>query len=148
MKTKQNGRNYSLDKFIIVHCSSFVQLQEAAQQVSTPLQLPSGHTQVGYLIDNITNSDPDLHAAIASICVDTNGMCSNFEAAVAFLLPVEPYIKHRTAGDKNITIADTQALKNKSNSKTGVDFRWHTPEEYTKLTKEQHSELYQWQHTK
>ena len=45
-------------------------------------------------------------------------------------------------------IADAQALRNKSSTKTGVDLRWHKPEEYKKLTKEQRSELYTWQNTK
>ena len=147
MNTKWNGRNYSLERFTGVHRSSFVQLQEAAAQVVTPLQLPSEHTRVGYLIDNINNSDPDLRAAIASIRVDTNGMRSNFEAAVAFLLPVDPYVKHKKT-DRQVNIADIQALKNKSDSKTGVDLRWHTPDEYAKLNKDQKSELYQWQKTK
>ena len=37
MNTKWNGRNYSLDKFTGVHRSSYVQLQEAAKHVDTPL---------------------------------------------------------------------------------------------------------------
>ena len=101
---------------------SFVQLQEAEAQAVTPLQLPSKHTRVSYLIDNFNNSDADLAAAIASIRVDTNGMRSNFEAVVAFLLPVDPYVKHKKT-DRQVTIANTQVLKNKSVSNTGVDLR-------------------------
>jgi len=39
-------------------------------------------------------------------------------------------------------------LKGKSDSRTGVDLRWHTKEEYSKLNKDQRAELYQWQQTK
>ena len=92
----------------------------------------------------MNNSDPDLRAAIASICVDTNGMRSNLEAAVVFLLPVDLYVKHK-CNDKQSIITDAQALKNKSNSKTGVGLFWHTPEEYSRLNKYQRSGLYQWQ---
>ena len=48
----------------------------------------------------------------------------------------------------HVTIADAQALKNKFHSKTGVDLRWHTPEEYAQLNKAQRAELYTWQQTK
>ena len=148
MNTKWNGRNYSLEKFTGMHRNSFVQLQEAATHVN--FQLPTEHTRVGYLLDNIVNSDPDLRAAIASVRIDTNGMRANFEDAVAFLLPVDPYSKNRRNNQDNrqANISDTNALKNKSQSKTGVDLRWHTPEEYKTLNKEQRAELYEWQRTK
>ena len=74
-------------------------------------------------------------------------MRSNFEVAVAFLLPVDPYVKHKKTY-RQVTIANAQALKNKSNSNTGVDLRWHTLDEYAELNKDQRSELYQWQKTK
>ena len=147
MNTKWNGRNYSLEKFTGIHRSSYISLQEAAAHIN--FQLPTDHTRVGYLIDNIVNADPDLRAAIASVRIDTNGMRSNFETAVAFLLPVDPYSKHQGRNkDKNPNISDANALRNKSTSKTGVDFRWHKPDEYKTLSKEQKSELYEWQRSK
>jgi hypothetical protein len=146
MNTKWNGRNYSLEKFTGMHRSSFVQLQEAASHVA--FQLPTQRTRVGYLIDNINNSDPDLRAAIASIRVDTQGMREDFESSVAFLLPVDPYSKQKRSNERNAQISDTHALKNKSHSKTGVDLRWHKPDEYKLLTREQRMELYDWQRTK
>lgn len=144
--TKWNGRNYSLEKFTGLHRSSFVQLQEAALHVN--FQLPTQHTRVGYLIDNIHNSDPDLRAAIANIRLDTTNLRENFEASVAFLLPVDPYAKHKNQPNPNGQISDANALKNKQQSKTGVDLRWHKPEEYSKLNKAQRIELYAWQRTK
>ena len=146
MNTKWNGRNYSLEKFTGLHRSSYVQLQEASDHVN--FQLPTEHTRVGYLIDNIENNDPDLRAAIASVRINTNGMRDDFEAAVAFLLPVDPYSRSRSKNRvKNPSISDAR-LKSQTQSKTGVDFRWHTPAEYRKLSKEQRAELYDWQQTK
>ena len=146
MNTKWNGKNFSLEKFTGMHRSSFVQLEEASDHVN--FQLPTEHTRVGYLIDNINNPDPDLRAAIASIRIDTNGMRSDFETAVSFLLPVDPYSKTKRGQDKNINVSDVHALKNKSSSKSGVDFRWYKPEEYKLLNKEQRAELYEWQKSK
>ena len=47
-----------------------------------------------------------------------------------------------------IAMISDATLFGQSNSKTGVDLRWHTNAEYQKLTKDQRQELYQWQHTK
>ena len=148
MNTKWNGRAFSLEKFTGMHRSAYVNLEEASDHVN--FQLPAEHTRVGYLIDNIHNPDPDLRAAIANVCLDTNGMRSNFEDTVAFLLPVDPYSKHCRSQDNkhHANVSDTSALKGKHQSRTGVDFRWYKPDEYKELTKEQRSELYEWQHSK
>ena len=144
---KWNGKQYGLDKFTNLHRTAFVALQEAGIHVN--FQLPNEHTRVGYLIDNINNSDPDLRAALASIRANTNGMRDNFETAVTFMLPVCPYAKHsRNRNNHNNPIISEITLKGKQHSKTGVDFRWHTPDEYHRLSKEQRQELYQWQKTK
>ena len=141
---KWNGRSYSLDKFCTLHRSAYVALEEAAIHVN--FQLPTEHTRVGHLIDNITHNDPDLRAAIASIRINTDNMRSDFEGAVTALLPVDPYIKSR-AKKGGAEISDV-TLKGISQSKTGVDLRWHTKEEYSKLNSEQRQELYKWQQTK
>ena len=46
MNTKWNGQAYSLEKFIGLHRSSFIMLQEAA--IHVPFQLPTEHSRVGY----------------------------------------------------------------------------------------------------
>jgi hypothetical protein len=146
INTKWNGRNFSLEKFTGMHRSAYVHLEEAANHVN--FQLPTEHTRVGYLIDNLNNADPDLRAAIANVRLDTNGMRSNFEDTVAFLLPVDPYSKHKRNQDKTANISDVNTLKGKAQSKTGVDLRWHKYDEYKKLNKEQRAELYEWQRSK
>ena len=129
INNKWNGRQYGLDKFMNLHRTAYIQLDEAAIHVN--FQLPNEYSRVGYLIDNITNTDPDLRAAIAAIWANTNNMRNDFEAAVTFLLPVCPYAKHsRNRNNNNGTAVISDAtLIGKSSSKTGVDLRWHTPEE-------------------
>ena len=148
MNTKWNGKVYSLEKFTGMHRSKFVQLEEAAVHVN--FQLPTEYTRVGYLLDNIQSRDANLAAAMGSIRINTNGMRQNFERAVAFLLPVCPYARNQAELKENRQVPTVGAttLKNMSESKTGVDFRWYTKQEYVKLSPDQKAELYEWQHSK
>ena len=98
MNTHWTGKSYSLEKFTGLHRTKYVQLEEASTHIN--FQLPTQHSRVGYLIDNIKSTDPHLAAALGTIRLNTNDMRSNFETAVAFMLPVCPY---------------TKAIKNKSN---------------------------------
>ena len=141
MNVKWNGRAYSLEKFTGLHRSAYTALEEAALHVK--FQLPNERSRVGYLLDNITDNDPDMRAALASIRANINNMREDFEESTKFILPVCPYIKHRSKRGGN-SAQISGILKGKQDSKTGVDFRWHTKEEYVKLTKEQRTELYQW----
>ena len=154
LNTKWNGRIYSLEKFCNQHRTKFVNLEEAQNHVD--FQLPTAHTRVGYLLDNIENADADLRAAIANIRQNVNDTRSNFEAAIAVLLPVDPFLKQRKNngghGRNNNTnganISSALTSNNDSNSagigKTGVHLRFHKVNEYTKLTAAQKDELYQW----
>ena len=145
MNTKWNGKNYALEKFTGMHRNAFVTMTEASSHIT--VQLPTEHSRVGYLLDNITSSDPELMATIASVKIPGNGMRDNFEDAVNFILPADPYVKNSGRSNRNnlARISDTNALKNSSDTKTGVDLRWHTRAEYVKLTPEQRQELYDWQ---
>ena len=141
---KWNGKQYPLEKFTGLHRSAFVNMAEAASHVT--VQLPTEHSRVGYLLDNITSTDPSLMAAIASVKIETNLMRDNFEEAVAFILPSDPYTRSNNRFNRDVArISDTNALKNSQMSKTGVDLRWHTRSEYAQLSQEQKQELYEWQ---
>ena len=72
MSTKWDGRTYGIKKFTGLHRTAYVFLEEAALHVD--FQLPTQHSRVGFLLDNITNQDADLIAALASIRVNTNQM--------------------------------------------------------------------------
>ena len=133
MNVKWNGRAYSLEKFTGLHRSVYTTLEEAVLHVK--FQLPNERSRVGYLLDNITDNDPDLRAVLASIRANINNMRDDFEESTKFILPVCPYIKHRSKRGGN-PAQISGILKGKQDSKTGVDFRWHTEEEYAKLTKE------------
>ena len=123
-----------------------MQMQEAALHVA--FQLPNEHSRVGYLIENIVNSDPDLRAAIAQVRVDRDGMRKDFEGTVTYLLPVDPFFKKLSNNSNRNPQVSATTLQNKSKSRTGVDFTWHKPEDYKKLTPAQKKELYEWQSTK
>ena len=152
LNTKWNGRVYSLEKFCNQHRSRFVNLEEAQNHVD--FQLPTEHTRVGYLIDNIENADADLRAAIANIRQNVNDTRTNFESAIAVLLPVDPYLKQRRNTDRspnnqgaNISSAGTPNKPDSSSAgtgKTGVNLRFHTDAEYVTLTAAQKDELYKW----
>lgn len=76
-------------------------------------------------------------------------MRDNFESSVTFILPVCPYAKHsRNRDHSNNTVISDATLKGKQHSKTGIDLRWHTHDEYQQLNKKQRQELYQWQKSK
>ena len=48
---KWNSHNYTLENFTGLHRSCYINLEEARQHID--FQLPTEHTRVGYLIDNI-----------------------------------------------------------------------------------------------
>ena len=107
------------------------------------------HSRVGYLIDNIVNSDPDLRAVIVQVRVDRNGMRSQFEDTVTYILPVDPFVKKPSHDNRrNPQVSYAATLQNKSKSCIGVDLCWYKPDEYKKLNPVQKKELYEWQSTK
>ena len=79
-------------------------------------------------------------------------MRSDIEAAVAHMLPVCPYKKHksnsRSGGNVRLAHISDATLTGKSSSKSGVDLRWHTKKECALFNASQKQELYQWQQSK
>lgn len=153
MNTKWNGQTYSLEKFCNHHRSRFVNLEEAKNHVD--FQLPTAHTRVGYLLDNITNNDADLRAAIANIRQNVNDTRSDFENAVSVLLPVDPFLKKRQASKDtnkpnttgNVGSTNTSNGNNARVGKTGVKLQFHTDVDYENLTGAQKTELHKWRNT-
>ena len=147
----------ALECFCAQHCNANEQLKLAKEHV--PYQLPTEYTWVGYLLDAIKNSNPQLQAAIAAVKSDndpTTGMCYNFEKCVAYILPSDPVSHQAAANQKHpaVTISETtadttaniSAMKYEIGS-TGVHLWYHTSEEYVQLTKAQQAELHKWQNT-
>ena len=110
-----------------------------------------------YLLKGIQYPDPGMHVAMASICTDNGlqGMCNNFEALAAHLLPYDPVIKKQAVSPKYLAaqisalegdsaeISDTTGKK-PSIGKSGVHIHYHMTVEYHKLSVEQDRELREW----
>ena len=147
-KWRSNG-SMKLERHCSLHRTAYVQMVAASSHIN--YQTPNEHTRIGFLLDSIESTDAELHAAMASIKQDKtpNGLRSNFEDAVATLLPADPVAKKQTSsGDKrknvdvssvDVEIGATHMRSGKG--KTGVDFRWHTVPEFKDLNKAQKDEL-------
>ena len=147
-----------LEIFISIHRNCFVSMNQCAQKIT--VQFPYEFNCVGYLLDAIECPDPQLQAALAQVRQDKTpitGLRNNFENAVAHLKPSDPVARNRlktnrtgtlssVKGDEPTTEANVAAFGDKSGkgSKTGVDLRYHTKEEYKTLTTAQKSELWEW----
>ena len=151
MNTRWTGRNYSLERFCNQHRSRFVNLEEASTHVD--FQLPTAHTRVGYLIDNIEHPDADLRAAIANIRQNVNETRSSFENSVTVLLPVDPFKTSRKGGNNHqnapganlsSTSGSTTDKSNDGIGKSGVVFHFYDGSEYAKLNSAQKKELHEW----
>ena len=71
MTAKCNGKKYDLQTYCSQHQAKFQQLVEASQHVV--FKVPTEHTRVGYLIENIECYDEALQAAISKVRKDTVG---------------------------------------------------------------------------
>ena len=149
-KWKGQSSNYSLEKFIAQHRSSFVTLSQCGTHVD--YQLPNGTSRVTYLLSNIECNAAPLQAAMALIRNDNGagGKMNDFESSASFLLPHDPVSQMRSSSDKKRAHADVSEVhadlsndvtKKPRAGKTGVEFRFHTSKEYSKLTDEQRKEL-------
>lgn len=145
MTSKWNGKRYSLESFCSQHRSRYLQLEEAS--IHTKCQLPNEHTRVGYLLDNIDTSDAGLQVAVGSIRQNHNNLRDNFEASVATLLPVDPYVKSNASKKPAHYEVSSVTSNTGRGSKTGVDLRWYKPEEYKTLSTDAKKELREWQGT-
>jgi hypothetical protein len=143
--------NYLLERHTQQQRNAYASMTAFAQHVA--YQLPNEHTRVGYLIDSIKNNNAGLQAALGAI---RNGkgpteMRSNFEDAVAHLLPMDPVAKRRSAGvkrgsaDISDTTADIAGFGAKPRlHKTGVHLWYYKDDEYHKLNEDQQDELREW----
>ena len=159
--TKYKGSgNFTLVRYTTVHRNANERLKEAAQHVT--FQLPEEHTRVTYLLDNIDTSDARLNAAIATVHQD-DALRSDFEKTMATIVPHCPVArrnKKRTSGQISAADAQSDNGTNADNAanissvhmkqgigKTGVHFRFYSPDEYKTLSSEQRKELHFWRQT-
>ena len=154
---------FSLHAFLAKHRASYHTLQRCAEHVQ--VEIPNERSRVGYLLDNIDCQDRDVTTALSHIRLDDTqqGMRSDFERAVAFLLPTDPVKKKkrgekRNAGQISATVAAANggggggkkgSLKNNGKKTqfkstfgtTGVEFRFYKTPEFNNLTDDQNDEL-------
>jgi len=120
---------------------SYVDIENAAQHVKE--QIPDPRTRVQSLIDSIEGcTDAKVCARVAAISNETNGMLDDFEKAVAHLTPVCPVAAKVGKKRNRISIAGVDGnIMSKKGPKTGVELRYYTSKEYSKLSKEEMTEL-------
>jgi hypothetical protein len=139
---KWNGRNYSLEKHVSNHRQALEDLSDCSNHIT--VNVPDQEQRVEYLIDSITCADSTLQASIGLIRSNVNNMRENFESAANTLIEVDPYRRiQRPPGQPKATVSAIDFSSGRGDS--GVDLRWHTPQEFRNLTQEQRSELTKWQ---
>ena len=128
---------------------AFIQLSEAGEHV--PTELPNDRTRVTYLLDSLKTDNPKMLAGTAAIEQDELGKRVHFENTVTFLLPFDPVVaKNAKAKGLGVNVSGTAAdtpANGATVGKTGVELRWHEPQKFSKLTKEQKLELSEWNKT-
>lgn len=154
------GTKHTLNAHANKHRMAYSRIEVASRQDSVDYTLPSMPQRVSYFLDSITATDPDLLTRIQITKSDTaaGGKATNLDACIEFLLPVDPvFLLQRKGGPKsdterggrkqrtNVTVSSTTIKSGKG--KTGVDFRWHPPDEYHKLSQEQKDEHSAWMRT-
>ena len=140
--------NFLLEGFIAQHQNAYVSVQQYAEHIE--YQLPNKHTRVSYLLNRIQSADAGIQRVMASVRTDDGptGMCNNFEATAAHILPYDPVAKKRLAVTKwpvaqastihgeEVDISAVSGMTKPSIGKTGVHLQYHTHSEYCDLTME------------
>jgi len=76
MYVKWNGAKYDLELFCSHHRAKYQQPVEASTRIT--FQVPTEHTRVGYLIENIKCSDAALQDTITKVRTDNGGARQDF----------------------------------------------------------------------
>jgi len=127
---------------------AYIQLTEAA--VHAPADVPNSRQRVTYLLDSLKTENPKVLACMAAVEQDETGKRVSFEDASTFLLPSCPVtaknVKQQGLGAKVSGAAATTAPGDGTVTmgKTGVELRFHAPEKFAKLSREQKAELSVW----
>ena len=106
-------------------------------------QLPNEEKRVKHLFDSIKTNDDELCAAITEVHTD--------KKAASYLILWDPFKKHWISKGKQqgvhigqVNAASSSQKKKPNIGKTSVELHYHTWESYSKLTKEQLAELYEY----
>ncbi len=123
-----------------------IQLSEAGEHV--PTKLPGDRQRVSYLLDLLETDNPKMLAGTAAIEQDELGKRVSFESLVAFLLQFDPVVaKNVKAKGLGVNLLETSGDKSPGGvtmGTSGVELRWHEPQKFSKLSKEQKAKLSEW----
>ena len=153
LRNEWNGKNirFTLKMHITKHREAHNELVRAAQFVQ--YELPNGHTRVSRLLKSITSKDGSILAAVTHI-QGTSEMREDFESAADFLLLTAPTPREieRSYRISAVNLGSSggsnhNSKKNKGIGKSGVEFRYHSKDEYARLNKDQKKELHEWRHS-
>ena len=141
-----NGRSnrYPLKLHLAKHREAQNDMIRASHHIA--YEVPNEGTRVRKLLHSLQCSDPRIISAKTAILADETGKKNDFEAASNFLLIAAPPTRHEPDSRRVSSVrnggGDFKATPNKG--ETGVELRFYTPGEYSKLTGSQKAELYQW----
>ena len=139
--------NFSLEKFVTQHRNAYTSMQQCATHLT--MQLPNEGARVKFLLDAIECPYAPLQAAMALVRNDKGetGKRNDFEATASFILPHDPVAKKREDSKRphaDISSTDVSGSSPGKGKSSGVELRYHTRDEYKKLTTEQRNELREW----
>ena len=150
MRREWNGKNhrFTLKSHINKHREAHNDMVRASEHVT--YEVPNGHTRVGRLTKSITSKDPSIVSSITHINGNTTQR-DDFEEAADFLLLNAP--NYGGMVERSHRISGTRSRRGKDKNKegtgsTGVEFRYHSKKEYSKLNKEQKKELSEWRRSR
>ena len=109
---------------------------------------PNEHTRVGRLIRSITSRDPAIVSAIIHI-QGSAALRDNFEAAADFLLLTAPSNTNNNSNQRVSAVRGGGGGNNNSDANpgvkkgpnTGIELRYYTKKEYSRLSHERRKEL-------
>ena len=163
-----NGTKYGLLNHIQRHRAAHAKLLSASKQSNISFVLPDESTRVRYFLASIeTCLDQKLISRIESVKSDDvpGGKNNDFDLCVQYLLPACPVYhrrqkegkegdptenggtKRKTASVSDVGKGVTDVDIKKGRGKSGVDFRWHSKEDFHALPKAQKDELCAWRRT-
>ena len=133
---------------ITKHREAHNELVRASQFVE--YEIPNGHTRVSRLLKSITSKDGSILAATTHI-QGTPTMREDLESAADFLLLTAPTPREidrsyriSVVGLNATNGGNANSKKSKGVGRSGVEFRYHSKDEYAKLNKDQKKELHEW----
>ena len=145
--------NFTISQFANVLRKAYIALTEAGDHV--PIQVPDERTRVTNFMDSFQTTNPDVLAALLSVCQDEHVKRKDFELAASFLIqscPVEDKKKQKSvAFDANVSGVEKvtpggpkKSGKGTAVGTTGVELCYYKKDEFVKLSKPQRAEVSAW----